>query len=39
LAKQDVRERWHHYQQLATEQELASDDAITAAHSDGDKPN
>jgi len=39
LAQQDVRERWHHYQQLATEQELASDDAITAAHSDGDKPN
>jgi len=37
LAQQDVRERWHHYHELATEQELVGDGAITAAQSDGDK--
>ena len=37
LAQQDVRERWHHYHELTTEQELVGDGAITAAQSDGDK--
>jgi pyruvate-ferredoxin/flavodoxin oxidoreductase len=39
LAQQDVRERWHHYHELATEKELVGDGAITAAYSDGDKSN
>jgi len=47
LAQHDVRDRWHHYQDLALEEELKDDGAITATkvtaapapHGDGDKPN
>jgi hypothetical protein len=37
LAEHDVRDRWHHYQELASEEEYKDDGATPTAQDNGTK--